>query len=326
MKMNKEQLKQLFEELAEDEEDGEKGTYAKSLEQELWDPRKEALEFLQYAPNVLARALVTTAIGVLEVEMPCASGVAWGILRVDKSTYRIGKPFAISNVAGAQKVEKAEAHIAGLGDVDYVDGECLCYAEKELITNKAITQLGYPLLGNMTAILTRMINLPIEKAVIDAMKATTCQTASATACWDSATPSILKDIEIGRRALQAKGYARDLHALIVSDYDFSSILLYLEDQGYMGMTFEAGKAYISKYLDLPVIIEANAINATAILEDTAILFAQTTKAGALVESESLRVRTWDDQSLNGKWIEVSRECKPERLDNNSVYTITNTVT
>ena len=308
------------------EGEDEPRAYTRSLEQELWDPKRESLEFLQYAPNVLDRALVTTAIGVLEVEMPCASGEAWSILRVGKSTYRIGKPFVLSNVVAPQKAEKAEAQVAGLPDVDYADGECLSYAMKEAVTKKAITQLGYPLVGNVTAILTRMVNLPIEKAVIDAMKATTCQTAPAIACWDATSPSITKDIEIARRALQAKGYARNLHVLIVSDYDFSSMLLYFEEQGYMGMSFEAKKAYVSKYLDLPIIIEANAINTTKILDDTAILFAQTTKAGALVESEPLSVRTWDDQNLNAKWIEVSRECNPERLDPNSVYTITNTVT
>ena len=324
--MNREQIREVLEEVLKPKESEGKGAYAKSLKEELWDPKRESLEFLQYAGNVLDRALVTTAIGVLEVEMPCASGEAWSILRVGKSTYRIGKPYALSNVASAQKAEKAEAHIAGLGDVDYADGECLCYAEKELVTNKAIRQLGYPLVGNVTSILTRMVNLPIEKAVIDEMKKATCQTASATACWDTATPSITKDLEIGRRALQAKGYPRDTHVLIVSDYDFSSMLLFLQSKGFMGMSFEASKPYVSKYFDLPIINEANLIDTTAILDDTAILFAKTPKAGVLVESESLKVRTWIDQNLDGTWIEVSRESKPERLDNNSVYTITNTVT
>ena len=329
--MNREQIREVLEEVLKPKESEGKGAYAKSLKEELWDPKRESLEFLQYAGNVLDRALVTTAIGVLEVEMPCASGEAWSILRVGKSTYRIGKPYALSNVASAQKAEKAEAHIAGLGDVDYADGECLCYAEKELVTNKAIRQLGYPLVGNVTSILTRMVNLPIEKAVIDAMKATTCQTAGASACWDATTGvAITKDLEIGRRALQAKGYPRDTHVLIVSAYDFQSMLLYLEGLGYMGMTFETTKPYVSKYFDLPIIIEANAIKAnatsTAILDDVAILFAKTPKAGALVESEMLKVRTWIDENLDGRWIEVSRECKPERLDAKSVYTITNTKT
>ena len=81
---------------------------------------------------------------------------------------------------------------------------------------------------------------------------------------------------------------------------------------------------------MPIINEANAIKAnatsTAILDDVAILFAKTPKAGVLVESEPLKVRTWIDQNLDGTWIEVSRESKPERLDANSVYTITNTKT
>lgn len=320
-------FEESWERVQRENEEDEKGTYVKALEKDLFDPKKEALEFLQYSANVLDKALVTTAIGVLEVELPLSAGEAWSILRVDKSSYRIGKPFPITNVAGAPREEKAEAHIAGLPDVDYVDGECVCYAEKELITQKAMAQVGYPLVGNATAILTRMVNLPIELAIVNEMKKATCQTLPATACWDNiTTQNITKDIEIGRRALQAKGYPRDTHVLIVSPYDFTSIILALEEAGYMGLTFETTKPFIAKYFDLPLLIEANVIDTTPILEDVAILFGKTPKAGVLVESQSLTVRTLDDPNIRGRWIEVSRECKPERLDANSVYTITNTVT
>ena len=324
----KEALEEIFGEV---QENVREGPYTKALKRDLFDPKKEALEFLQYSANVLDRALVTTAIQVLEVEMPCARGDAWNILRVPKSTFRIGTPFALTTVAGAQRSEKAESHIAGLPDAGYEDGECLCYSEKEMVTDKAMRQLGYDLVSNVTSILTRMVNLPIEKAVIDAMKATTCQTKGATTCWDSTTPSITKDIEIGRRALVSKGYPRSEHVLLISDYDYSSIILYLESKGFMGLTFETALPYISKYFDLPILIEANSIYTTPILdtpilEDLAILFARTPKAGVLVESESLNVKTWIDENLEGKWIRIQRECLPVRLDSQSVYTITNTVT
>lgn len=324
--MNKQEMKEALQEIFGESEEAKQGPYTKALKLDLFDPKKEALEFLQYKPNVLDRALNITAIGVLEVDLPCASGEAFPILRVEKSTFRIGTPYAISNVAGAQRAEKAESHVAGLPDVGFEDGECLCYSEKELVTNKAMRQLGFNLVGNVTSILTRMVNLPIEKLIIDEMTKATCQTKGATACWDSATPSITKDIEIGRRALKAKGYPRSEHVLLISDYDYSSIILYLESKGFMGLTFETALPYITKYFDLPILLESNLIGTTPILSDLAILFAKTPKAGALVESESLNVKTWEDENLDGKWIRVEREALPKRLDAQSVYTITNTVT
>lgn len=301
-------------------------SYTKSLKQPLFDPIAQTGEFMQYAPNVLDKALIIPAVGVLEAEMPLAAGQGFPIKRVPKSTYRIMKPYAIPNVAAAQRSEKAEAHVAGVGDVDYVDGECLCYSEKELVTNKAMTQLGYPLLNNVTRILTRMVNLPIEKAVIDAMVAATCQTEAAEACWDAATTYITKDIEKGRRALTKKGFPRRTHVLILSGYDYSSLLLYLESKGFMGLTYEASLEFVAKYLNIPVLLEENDIEDTDLLSDTAILCARGTDWGAVVESVPLKVRTWKDEDLDGTWAEVSRECKPERIVNDSVYTITNTVT
>lgn len=296
----------------------------------VFDSVAQTGEFLQYGPNVLDKALLIPAIGVLEAEMPLAAGKAWPIRRVPKSTYRVLVPYTLPSIAAAQRSEKAEAHVAGIGDVDYEDGECLCYSEKELITNKAMTQLGYPLLNNITRILTRMVNLPVEKAVIDAMIAATCQTLASEARWDAASGVVIsKDIEKGRRALTAKGFPRRTHVLIVSGYDYSSIILYLESKGFMGLTYEASLEFVAKYLNIPVLLEENAIGATGsevdILSDTAILCARGQDWGAIVESVPLKIRTWKDENLDGTWVEVSRECEPIRIVGDSIYTITNTV-
>ncbi|NVM57909.1 MAG: hypothetical protein HWN51_07310 [Desulfobacterales bacterium] len=302
-------------------------SYKESLKQPVFDPKAQTGEFMQYAPNVLDKALLIPAIGVLEAEMPLAAGKAWPIRRVPKSTYRVLVPYDVPNVAAAQRSEKAEAHVAAIGDVNYEDGECVCYSEKELITNKAMTQLGYPLLNNVTRILTRMVNLPVEKAVVDAMVAATCQTAAAEACWDAASGVVItKDIETGRRALTKKGFPRRTHVLILSGYDYSSLLLYLESKGFMGLTYETSLEFVAKYLNIPVLLEENDIEDTDILSDTAILCARGEDWGAIIESVPLRTRTWRDENLDGTWAEVSRECKPERIVADSIYTITNTVT
>jgi hypothetical protein len=301
-------------------------TYTESLKKPIFNPTMQSQEFLGYAQNVLDKALLIPAIGVLESEMPLASGLGFPIKRVPKSTVRILKPYTVTGVASAQRAEKAEAHVAGIGAVDYLDRECITYAEKELITSKAVGQLGFPLLNNIVTILTRMVNLPIEKAVIDSMIAATCQTAAAGDEWDGAAPVITKDIETARRALVAKGFPRQTHRLIVSGYDYSSILLYLESKGFMGLTYETSLPFITKYFNLPVILEENAIGETDILEDKAIVFAQGEEWGCIVESVPLRTRTWKDENLDGTWVEVSRECKPVRVIGDSVYTITNTVT
>ena len=301
--------------------------YLESLKKAVFDPIQQSQEFLQYAPNVLDKALLIPALGVLETQFPMASGQGFPIRRVPKSTYRVVVPYTVATVASAQKSEKAEAHVAGVGDVDKVDGECLCYAEKELITHKAMTQLGYPLMNSIVTILTQMVNLPVEKAVIDAMVAATCGTAAAQACWDAASGiKITSDIEIGRRALVAAGFPRRTHKLIVSGYDYSSILLYLEGLGFMGLTYETSIPFIAHYFNLPVILEENVIGTTDILSDTAILFGQGEDWGAIIESVPLKTRTWRDEDLDGTWIEVSRECEPKRIVAKSVYTITNTVT
>ncbi|NVM23558.1 MAG: hypothetical protein HWN68_17470 [Desulfobacterales bacterium] len=305
-------------------------SYEKAMKGPVFDPIAQTGEFLQYAPNVLDKALLIPAVGVLEAEMPLAAGKAWPIRRVPKSTYRVLYPYAISGVAAAQRSEKAEAHVAGLGDVDYDDGECLCYSEKELITRKAMTQLGYPLLNYVTMILVRMVNLPIEKAVVDAMVAATCQTAASEARWDAASGVVItKDIEKGRRALASKGFPRRTHVLILSGYDYSSVILYLESKGFMGLTYETSLEFVAKYLNIPVLLEENAIGATGaevdILSDTAILCARGQDWGAIVESVGLNIRTWRDENLDGTWVEVSRECEPKRILGDSIYTITNTV-
>lgn len=294
---------------------------------------KEALEWLQYDNNLKQRALVEIAKGVIDAKFPMCDGLGWPIRSVGQRMFTYPTPRAVTTIAAGTKKEKAEAKIANIADYEMAEEECLCYAIKDSYTEDMLKYAGLPVVRDMTKILTQMISIPIEKAVIDAMVATTCQTLPAQACWDVATTYVTSDIMLGRTALAQKGFPRNTHRLIVDGHDFASIVSYMEGKGYLKfperekpLTVET----VSQILDMPVIIEDSMIDVagtdTPILSDTAILVAYDVDYGALFQSKPFSIRTWKDENLELHWIQASREVLPKRIINDAIYTITNTAT
>lgn len=293
--------------------------------------RPEALEFLQLPQTQITRLIVEIAKKQIEGTFPMCDGLGFPIVNVPNRRFTYVEPHVLETDVAPLVAEKAECPVAGLDDPTIPEENTHKYGLKEMVTREAVEDAGWDLITWTIKRLTQRVCLPIEKEVIDAMKATTCQTASATACWDASTTYITKDILIARRALVTKGYPWNTHQLIVSPFDFQSMVIYFEGKGYLteGIAREnpLAPAMVSKIVDMPVLIEPVLIDTTAILSDLAIVHARDGDLGALFQRHPLKSRTWEDDAIEGaRWIEMSREVLAKRIVSNSVYTITNTVT
>lgn len=293
--------------------------------------RPEALEFLQLPTTQITRLIVEIAKKQIEGTFPMCDGLGFPIVPVRNRRFTYVQPHVLETDVAPLVAEKAECPVAGLDDPTIPEENTHKYGLKEMVTREAVEDAGWDLITWTIKRLTQRICLPIEKEVIDAMKATTCQTASATACWDASTTYITKDILIARRALVTKGYPWNTHQLIVSPFDFQSMVIYFEGKGYLteGIAREnpLAPAMVSKIVDMPVLIEPVLIDTTKVLDDLAIVHARDGDLGALFQRHPLKSRSWEDDAIEGaRWIEMSREVLAKRIVNNACYTITNTVT
>lgn len=293
--------------------------------------RPEALEFLQLPQTQITRLIVEIAKKQIEGTFPMCDGLGFPIVPVPNRRFTYVEPHVLETDVAPRVAEKAECPVAGLDDPTIPEENTHKYGLKEMVTREAVEDAGWDLITWTIKRLTQRVCLPIEKEVIDAMKATTCQTASALACWDASTTYITKDILIARRALVTKGYPWNLHQIVVSPLDFQSMVIYFEGKGYLteGIAREnpLAPAMVSKIVDMPVLIEPVLIDTTKVLDDLAIVHARDGDLGALFQRHPLKSRTWEDDAIEGaRWIEMSREILAKRIVNNSCYTITNTVT
>jgi hypothetical protein len=293
--------------------------------------KEEALEFLQLTPTLLTRGIVDIAKKIIRAKFPMSDGLGFPIRAVPSRKFTYVEPTALETEVAPEVAEKTECPLANLSDPTIPKEETHKYGVKEMITREAVEDAGWDIISNVINRLTQKVSLPVEKEVIDAMKATTCQTAGASACWDATTPLITKDLLVARRNLVKKGYPWDTHQLIVSPYDFQSMVLYFEGKGYLttgvGRETPMAPSVVAKIVDMPVIIEPCIIGTTDILEDLAIVHSRDPDYGALFQRTPLKSRTWMDDAIEGaRWVEMSREVLAKRIKNESVYTITNTVT
>lgn len=293
--------------------------------------RAEALEFLQLPPTQITRLILDIAKKQIEGKYPMSDGLGFPIVPVASRRFTYIEPHALEISVAPQVAEKAECPIAGLDDPTIPTENTHKYGLKEMITREAVEDAGWDLVTWVIKRLTQRVQLPVEKEIIDAMKATTCQTTTAIACWDVASPSITKDLLNARVNLAKKGFPWNTHQLIVSGVDFKSMVLYMEGKGYLttGIGRDRPNAIesIAKIIDMPIIIEDAIIGTTAILDDLAIVHGRDPDYGALFQRTPLKSRTWEDDAIEGaRWIEMSREVLAKRIVNNSIFTITNTVT
>lgn len=293
--------------------------------------RDEALEFLQLPSTQIARLIHDIAKKQIEGKFPMSDGLGFPIVPVASRRFTYIEPHVLETEVASKVAEKAECPVAGLDDPTIPEENTHKYGLKEMITREAVEDAGWDLITWTIKRLTQRVQLPVEKEVIDAMLATTCQTAGATACWDASPTYITKDILIARRALGSKGYPWNTHQLIVSPYDFQSMAIYFEGKGYLttGIARDRPLAVesIAKIIDMPILIEDVLIDTTAILSDKAIVHARDPDYGALFQRHPLKSRSWEDDAIEGaRWIEMSREVLAKRIVNTSVYVITNTVT
>lgn len=294
--------------------------------------KQESLEFLQLPETQIQRAIVEIAKKIVEGRFPMADGFGFPIVNVENRQFTYVEPQALESDVAPIVAEKTECPLAGLTDPEIPTAETHKYGNKELVTREAVEDAGWDIIQWTITRLTQRVLLPIEKEVIDAMLAATCQTAGATVCWDAAAAvAITKDLLAARRALSKVGYPWPLHQLIVSPYDFSSLVLYFEGKGYLteGVARDQPMAReaVAKIVDMPVHVEPCVIGVTDILADSAIVHARDPDYGALFQRHPLRSRTWEDPHIEGaRWIEISREVLAKRIKSNAVYTITHTVT
>jgi len=292
----------------------------------------EVLEFLQLPPNLLTRGIVEITKKVIEGTFPMSEGLGFPIKPVGSRAFKYIQPTTLETASAPEVAEKTEVPIAGLSDWTIPTADTIKRGVKDMITRETIEDSGWNIVTHVTTRLMQMVHLPIEKAVIDAMKASTCQTAGATACWDATSGvKITKDIFNARINLKKKGYTWGLHQLIVSPYDFGSMVDYYEDKGFLKEVINEDQgitlARVAKIIDLPVIIEPAVIGTTDVLADTAIVHARNVDWGALFQRHPLKTRSWEDDAIEGaRWIEVTREALAKRIMSESVFTITNTVT
>jgi len=293
---------------------------------------QESLEFLQLPDVQVVRVVHAVMKKIIEGRFPMADGLGFPIVNVGNRRFTYVEPQAIETEVAPVVTEKAECPVASLTKPTIPTVDTYKIGNKEIVTREAVEDAGWDIIQWTITRLTQRVQLPIEKAVIDAMKASTCQTAGATACWDATTGvKITKDLLAGRRALAKKGYPWNLHQLIVSGYDFSMMVEHFEGVGYLteGVARDAPMALesIAKVIDMPVHIEDGVIGTTDILADTAIVHARDPDYGALFQRHPLRSRSWEDDAIEGaRWLEISREILEKRIKADAVYTITNTVT
>ncbi len=294
--------------------------------------KRETLEFLQLPDVQIARSIVDIAKKIIEGRFPMADGLGFPIVNVPTRRDKYIEPSPLETDVASPVAEKAECPIAGLGVPTMPTFETVKYGLKDMVTREAVEDAGWGIVEWTIKRLTQRVQLPIEKSVIDAMIAATCQTEAAEACWDAAAGvAVTKDLLAARRALSKKGFPWNTHQLIVSSYDFSSMVLYFEGKGYLtqGVARDQPMAReaVAKIIDMPCLVEPCVINTTDVLSDTAIVHCRDPDYGALFQRHPLRSRTWEDDHVEGaRWIELSREILAKRIVNDSVYTITNTVT
>ena len=294
--------------------------------------KQEALEFIQLPDVQLRRSIVDIAKKIIEANFPMATGLGFPIVNVEGRNFKYVEPCVLETEVAPIVAEKAECPVAGLGAPTIPEEDTHKYGNKEMITREAVEDAGWSVIQWAITRLTQRVQLPIEKEVIDAMIATTCQTLAASACWDATTAvAITADLMAARKALVAKGYPWNVHQLIVCPHDFTSMVLYFEGKGYLteGVARENPMApsMVAKIVDMPVIIEPCIIGTTDILDDLAIVHARDPDYGALFQRRPLGSRTWDEPHIEGaKWVEISREVVAKRILANAVYTITNTKT
>lgn len=294
--------------------------------------RAEALEFLQLPPTQIVRLVHDIAKKQIEGKYPMSDGLGFPIVPVGNRRFTYVEPHALESEVAPIVAEKAECPVAGLDDPEIPTKNTHKYGLKEMVTREAVEDAGWDIIAWTIKRLTQRTQLPVEKEVIDAMLATTCQTASAGACWDATSGVVItKDILNARVNLAKKGFPWNTHQIIVSGVDFKSMVVYFEGKEYLtagiGRERPLGVESIAKILDMNVIIEDAIIGTTPILDDKAIVHGRDPDYGALFQRHPLKSRVWEDDAIEGaRWFEMSREVLAERIVNNSVFTITNTVT
>lgn len=250
---------------------------------------------------------------------------------VENKNFWYETPKEVVRRMAPERKELSESRIASLGEPTLTEAYCREWAFKELVTEDRIRQIGeFDAMAYVISRLSESLHLRVEYEGINALVATTCQTGSATACWDATSGQApLDDIREAVEGLEAKGYKAN--TLILCPHDLRSLLNVSEIRELIvgPLVAETGlsKGAIGKLLpDLDIFVEANLQDTTPLLDDQAIVMERGIDVAPIFQSSPLASKNWLENDPEGRWIKLSRVCLPKRIQNDAIYTITNTKT
>lgn len=275
-----------------------------------------------WIPKVIVRTAMHFVEGkfILDEVMPTK--------RVPNKTFWYETPKPVVTKMAPERKELAESMIAGLGEPPLTEAYCREWAFKDLVTEDAIRQLGeFDAMAYVISRLSESLHLRVEYQGIEALVATTCQTGATTNPWDGTGATPLDDIREAVETLE--GFGKKANTLILCPHDLRSLLKDTEIRDLITgpVVAEVGltKGAIGKLLpDLDIFVESNIRDMTPLLDDQAIVMERGIDNAPIFESQSLQSTVWQEFDPKGRWIKLSRVCLPKRIQNNSVYTITNT--